>query len=288
MATTAQGADPARWQDILLALADIDAGMAAGTGIKAGILANLRPGWLKAADDGSPELRLALALAAQYGVRHHWLPLDKSGRRLATTDEGRRLAHDPRVVCFGRDLLADAVALVSRRLVESTQSANGTLDLAPVHLSTTADLRDIAAFLQGGLDHGRILRLARAFMMLDMAALRAAPPNLRTPIERRVPVDDAYAMLRFCLLPKYCTDRGRWMIPVQPSIYRRLAAGDLPTAIRMAAQHLRAHGLVPPILSATGDPNLLAASMAFPISCSSRDELFQAFVTTNQTQGEQA
>jgi CRISPR-associated protein Csx17 len=126
MDVTSQGSDPLRWQDILLSLADIEACIAAGSGISAGIISNLCPGWLKAADDRSPEIRLALALAAQYGIRNYWLPLNTFGNRLETTDKGKRLAHDPRVVCFGRDLISEAIAFVNRRLVEEEDGGYGT------------------------------------------------------------------------------------------------------------------------------------------------------------------
>jgi CRISPR-associated protein Csx17 len=286
MAVTSQGSDPLRWQDILLALAEIEACMASGSGISAGILSSLRPGWLKAADDRSPEIRLALALAAQYGIRNHWLPLDPYGKRLATTDEGKRLAKDPRVVCFGRDLVSDALALVNRRIVEAAQDGGGNLNMTPVNGALTADLRDIASFLQGGLNHGKIMRLARAFMMLDLSALREAPRCLQPPALSGAPVDDAFTMIRFCLLPKHCVTGREWKIPLKAEIYRRLSSGDQPTAMRLAVQHLRAHGFVPPLQIAAGDPRLLAASMAFSLSCSSRDELLQSFITTPTNQGE--
>ena len=283
-AVTAHGADPLRWQDLLLALADADAGLAVGTGIAAGALTGLRPGWLAAADDGSPELRLALSLAAQYGLRHHFLPLDRFGR-LATTDEGKRLAADPRVVCAGRDFFADALALVQRRLVESAGNKDGLVDLTPVHAAVTADLRDLSVFLQGGLDCGRILRLARALMMLDMAALRENPRQLRPPEGHGVPVDDAYAMLRFCLLPRHLITGNEWRIPVQEAVFRRLVAGDLTGAIRRAVSHLQAHGRIPPIRVAAGDARLLAASLAFPISRSTRDELHRHFISPTNEKG---
>jgi CRISPR-associated protein Csx17 len=286
MAVTSQGSDPLRWQDILLALAEIEGCMAAGAGLSAGILSSLRPGWLTAADDRSPEIRLALSIAAQYGVRNHWLPLDKYGKRLVTTDEGKRLANDPRVVCFGRDFVSDALALVNRRIVEASQDGGGNLIMTPVHGALTADLRDIASFLQGGLNHGKIMRLARAFMMLDLSALRDAPLCLQPPALSGVPVDDAFTMIRFCLLPKHCVTGKEWKIPLKAEVYRRLNSGDLPTAMRLAFQHLRAHGFTPPLQIAAGDPRLLSASMAFSISCSSRDELLQSFITTPTKQGE--
>jgi hypothetical protein len=123
-------------------------------------------------------------------------------------------------------------------------------------------------------------------MMLDVSALRETPRCLEPSASPGVPADDAFAMIRFCLMPKHCITGREWNIPLKAEVYRRLASGDLPTAIRLAVQHLRAHGFVPPIQIATGDPRMLAASMIFSFSCSSRDELLRSFVTTPNNQGE--
>ena len=75
-----------RWQAILLAAVDIEHLQVAGTAIEAGPIPALRPDWVAAVWDASPEVRLALALgsaAAGYTregrpidpVRHHTLPL---------------------------------------------------------------------------------------------------------------------------------------------------------------------------------------------------------------------
>lgn len=285
MTVAARGGEPSRWQDLLLTLANIDACMAAGTGIQAGILTRLRPGWLKAADDGSSELRLALALAAQYDIRRHWLPLDEKGSRLKTANEGKSLAKDPRVVCYGRDFLADAIALVDRRLVESAQAGEGVLNLTPVHPVLTADLRDLSAFLRGSVDDGRIGRLTRALMMLDLNALREAPLQLRPSEGERDSIDDVYPLFRFCVLTKNLAETNQWAIPAQHGVFRRLASGDLPSAIQQAVRHLRSHSIVSPVAHATGDARRLAACMAFPISRKTRDRLFRSFVSTPQQEG---
>jgi hypothetical protein len=80
------------------------------------------------------------------------IPLDRFGR-LATVDDGKRLAHDPRVVCAGRDFIADAIAVVKRRLVEKSGDSDGGLDLTPVcEAIAAADLQDVSDFLSGKLD----------------------------------------------------------------------------------------------------------------------------------------
>jgi len=116
-----------RWQSILLAAVNIESLQATGTAIQAGPIPPLRPEWVEAVADGSPEVRLALALGSAAGyfragrphdsVRFHWLPLQPGGRQFKISDQ--RLSNDPRVVARGRDPLRDLVALIERRLTES-------------------------------------------------------------------------------------------------------------------------------------------------------------------------
>ncbi|MDD2463569.1 MAG: type I-U CRISPR-associated protein Csx17 [Desulfobulbus sp.] len=291
LAVASNGSIPLRWQNILFAIAEID--LLAAKGVldgkdpsgnkrKGQILSSLQPGWITAADDGSPEFRLALALATQYGIRRHWLPLNGYGRLDDTCSSS--------VVCFGRDLIADAIACIERRLVESSGNVTRSFEQNPIRQTLCADLRDIAAFLQGGLDHNRILRLSRAFMALNANALKEQE---KIPVMRpkgQVVLDDAFALFRLCLAPKYWQEgnTGQGVIPVRANIFRRLASGDMANATRLAAGHLKTHGIVSPIQLATGDARLLAASLIFPLSRSSRDRLIQDFtINSTDSQGAQ-
>lgn len=284
LAVASNASIPLRWQNILLAIADID--LLAAKGVldgkdpndnkrKGQLLNSLSPGWITAADDGTPEFRLALALATQYGIRRHWLPLNKFGR---LDDTG-----STSVVCFGRNFLADAIACINRRLVESGGKASHALDQTPIRQYLCADLRDIALFLQGSLDHNRILHIARAFMTLDANALKEHEKISLPRPKSLFLIDDAFPLFRLCLQPKHWqgVDAAQNPIPVRADIFRKLASGDLSNATRLAAGHLRAHGIVSPIQNAAGDGRLLAASLIFPLSRYSRDRLIQAFTITS-------
>lgn len=264
LAVAANGADPIRWQNVLAALSDADALAAAlpPSKHKFGIVPKLRGGWLLAANDGSVEFRLAAAFASQEGIRRYFLPLNKYGNQL---DEKSCV----NVVCFGRDFVTDALAFLDRRLLDSAKDASRSLrQFAEVF----ASLSDVSAFLQGMLDTGRILSLVRALMAVDFKdTSRFASPCGREPPE------DAFALFRFCLAPRHWkTD-----IPARSDIFRRLASGDLASASRLAASHLRAHGFIPPLALAAGDSRLLAASLAFPLSSASRDILLRSFISVS-------
>lgn len=277
LAATAEAALPLRWQNILSAVAELDriAGKGgldskdpSGTRVKGSVLRDLGPEWIAASDDGSPEFRLAVALACQYRIRRYWLPLNKVGR---LDDAGA-----PSVVCHGRDLTSDCIAFINRRLIETVERNSRAFEQTPVRQGLCADLRDIAVFLQGGLDHHRLLRLARAFMALDIQALREKDAPLSRP-RGPIMIDDAFALFRLCLLPEH--QKGE--IPVRADIFRRLCSGDMPTAVRLAAMHLRAHGIASPLQRATGNARLIAASLAFPLSRFSHELLVHEFSIEN-------
>lgn len=273
LAATSDAALPLRWQNILQAIADMDLIAArggldgkdpSGNRVKGGVLKTLRPGWITAADDGSPEFRLAVALASQYRIRRHWLPVNQFGR---LDDAGA-----PSVVCHGRDLATDCIAFVNRRLIEAAGRNSRALAQTPVRQDLCADLRDITVFLQGGLELHRLLRLARAFMALDTKALKEEKIQISRP-EGPILIDDVFALFRLCLLPE-CLNSD---IPARADIFRRLSSGNLPDAARLAAAHLRAHGIPSPIRTAAGDARLIAASLAFPFSRFSFEKLVHEF-----------
>ena len=267
LAATTAAALPRAWQNILLALADLDALAASGT--FGHVAPALCPEWIPAADDGSPEFRLALSLANQYGIRHHFLPLNRFG----SFDKNDRSS----VVCFGRNLVADLVAFVDRRLVDASRSAFRALDQTPVKQNFCVRLADLDDFLAGRLDLVRLLRLSRGLMALDARELKNSTATIATHGAFSGYPGDAFALFRFCLPPRH----WRIDIPVRADIYRRLASGDMSAASRLAFQHLRAHGISPAIQVCTGDARLLAASLAFPLSTASRDALLKT-ITNNQ------
>jgi len=275
---------PARWQAVLLGLAAVEGIMVSGSGYKAGPVPRLRPEWVVAATDGSPEFRLALALALQArafsrdtrqpigAVRHHWLPLEKG--RFATTGTGSqtRLHAGPEVVMHGRRGIDDAIALVERRLIEAAQRGERRLPLVAAQRAH-AHPADLAALLAGEIDLDRTLALARALMALDGHAWTEHPLPPDPPADQRQ-ADDAWLVLRLALLPWPLKDGQR--IGTDPAIFRRLASGDVATAVELALRRLRAAGICSAVRTATASPEtarLWAAALAFPI-CRNTAEQF--------------
>ncbi|OQB43039.1 MAG: hypothetical protein BWY09_00311 [Candidatus Hydrogenedentes bacterium ADurb.Bin179] len=259
-----------RWQAILLAAADIEAIQATGTAIDAGPIPPLRPEWVEAVDDGSAEVRLALALgsaAAAYvkgrpidPVRFHWLPLEPNARRFKKSE--KRLAKDSRVIATGRDPVRDLAALVERRLIESGMKGQRDSRLVAAR-GCGARLDDLAQFLNGSLDIDKLLGLACAFMAIRWNRWNEGGPS---PLFSGLIPDEPWLAIRLANLP------GNWIndqhIPAEARIVRLLMSGDSSRAIDIACNRLRSAGIRPPLQAGMTDAvtaRLWAAALAFPI-----------------------
>lgn len=267
--------EPSRWQDLLLRLADVEAVQITGRGFAAGPIPPLRSEWVMAADDGSVEFRLALACARQRGrfprshaelegMRRHWLPLDGSRYRTTGTGGEKRLRVTNDQVMRGRDGIEDAIAIVSRRIIEASQSGERRLALDGEH--AFASPSDLSAFLDGDVDADRILHLARALMAIyrrgwhPSAAAAAASPDTGNP-------DDVWIAIRLAALPWPLGDRR--LIGIDPAMVRRLAAGDAASAFRLARLRLRGAGIHTPLRETAVSAEVSrrwAAALVFPIS----------------------
>ncbi len=286
--------EPGRWQGVLLMAADIETLQAAGTGFEAGPIPKLRPDWVEAADDGTPEFRLALALglaAAGRGksgypsdpVRRHWLPLDPQSARFLTQDRGLR--REAGVVASHRDALGACIAVVQRRLVEAAQREQRRLSLT-AGPRAGAELSDLAALIDGRVDLERCVALARAFMALDARAWASSSARARAAEAQAIGapnahgassielLDPGWIAIRLALLPFPLVGDRR--IPSDPSIVRRLESGDATVAVRLALRRLSAAGLRARFRTATVNPErarLWGAALAFPISLRSAARL---------------
>jgi len=279
---TQQPDNKSEWQAVLIALAQVEGVMATGSGFRAGPVPPLRPEWVMAADDGSPEYRLAVAFALQaaaFGknemkrwpidpVRRHWLPLDENKPwRFAVSGTGSQARLESRsdVVIFGRSGIDDAIALVKRRLIEAAQKGWRRLPLTPAFkaYSTSADL---AHLLSGNLDIDRTMVLARAIMSLDGKKWAANPLPPKPNPEEAYP-DDVWIAIRLAMLPWTLPD-GR-KIGIDPAIIRRLESGDAATAIELARRRLMAAGIITTFHCGTVTTHVArcwAAALAFPIT----------------------
>lgn len=275
---------PIRWQSILLAALEVEVLQRAGALLQLGPIPKLRPEWLRAADDGSAEWRLACSLASARirehhhrqsapSVRHHWLPLKPNGRALAVS-EGR-LQKDASVVFTGRDPLGDLSALLSRRVLESHLKGQPSFDLEP-RPGFEARPADLTAFLAGALDEARISQLARALMAVDWHQTSSRDWPVAPQSGADLP-DLPWIVLRLNFSP-YPLQEDR-NLRSDEAVLRRLLAEDSAGAIRLALRRLQTYGLRPSIHAAFTDPTTVrrwAAALAFPISAQTTQNFVRA------------
>ena len=261
-----------RWQAVLLAAAAVEAIQASGTAFKAGPIPPLSPDWVSASNDGSAEWRLARALGSaavtydRFGrpldpVRHHWLPLEKGGRRFRVKE--KHLLRDSRVVIGGRDPIADFSSLVERRLIEAAQRGQRQLPLEAAR-GCEAHPADLGALVAGEVDLDRVSALARVFMAVRWEQWKPSKP-VHSPTGSWP--DEAWIALRLACLPWPLYENRA--IPADDALIRRLMSGDGAAAVDIALRRLRAAGLRPPIRGAAADSTtarLWAAALAFPVS----------------------
>lgn len=289
-------ATPRDWRDLLIAVGDAElALLRSGKSPARRPLPRLRPGWIAALDDATPEgrcvLRLALALASQHrplvnekgelvfrnSIRQHFMPLSDGDR--FDLDERGRPKFGPDQVCAGRDLVADAIALVERRSVWARSSKKDGEHAPRLPLQAIpgceATLEEVGAWIRGEVSDREVLGLARALLALDWDQVRQARP----PLVERVPggtSEPVHLLFRLAHLPfdvpaLDAEDKTEVGVTVRldPEPLRRLAAGDLDGALRVAVRRLEASGLRPMLRRAVATASLarrLAASLAFPIS----------------------
>ncbi|MBL7964872.1 MAG: type I-U CRISPR-associated protein Csx17 [Flavobacteriales bacterium] len=270
----------------------------------------LRPDWLKAIRDVSPEFRLAASLAGlrMYLGKNETLHFRQHLEQVAVMGgKGRSwvkwLAPLRNDAVWHDGGLVDALnGILARRLMRAQQAGvKGWPDWSPRY----AMLDDITAFIEGRIDERLFADLLWGLVLIDWEQVAEQQREAREnrPDEgaerdeddttvlaaewdeeafRTVP-SSFYSLLRLCFQRKA---NGEDPIPLVPGILHRAMADDGDGAARLAARRLRASGLAPLTseLSVVGDvARRTAASMLFPIA--PRDmRLLAKYITEQESQ----
>jgi CRISPR-associated protein Csx17 len=249
----------AAFVDVLVAVGEIEAAIASSPAAEEKLrpVPRLTAEWATNADDGSPEFRLAAALAAE-GLREHLVPID-----LARPWEWRK-NDDLRVVWGTGSLVANLGAVLRRRdLDRSIRSKSEVSRDADREPRRTALLADIAAFIDGRVDDGMIAALARGLAIVDWPL--PAPPR-----RANAAVPAAFALLH---LAHRREPRPGVELPPTPGLLARALAGDVAAATQLAIRRLRSAGLPPrcsPIATPPDRARRIAAALAFPLAAADR------------------
>jgi len=263
-----QQADRAAVEKVLRQLGCIESLCASSPKIREafGPVPTLSYEWVRRADDGTPEFRIALALAGlslrgerdgknvYLGIRPHLAPV---------TFDAFDWDSNAYLACWSAGTLEHNLATVfhRRRIEAAHMNAEGEL----LRSRTGAKLKDVQCFLAEGTNDRRITELlwALACTKLDeFVAPKSQDTAAPTP---------AYALLKPLFTSESALRHLDWLQPdctlrLPAQIPARLAADDTATALELAWRRLRAlgvklPGMEPPTAVGIRGPRLLAALM---------------------------
>lgn len=235
--------------------------------------------WLSMADDGTPEFRLAAALASVTGK----YPLRKGGEahiplRVQMEPVAVRLSRGRligswhpeagRAVAWGGGGLIESLnAVLERRLLMTVMGGRGTYgDLGRV----TAAPGDVGEFIEGRTDDRRIEQLLWGCLLVNWPGVPIHTLASRKGGHRPWP-GAFYALLKLCHAGRKVVDRE---VPLVAGIHRLASRGDGPEAARFALRRLRGCGLNPAVSDiavAATTARRAAAALLFPISARTVD-----------------
>ena len=269
-----QRGQPRDLQDVLIAVGQAERWVSR-SGIRESVrpLANLSTEWLRHANDGLVEFRLARAMAS---ILHE---PERGQREVGPMRENLEpVATQPRVewkdgsvsyVWTAGDPLFNMLSVLQRRCLEGRMQGLG--EHPPLDSTYSARLSDVVAFLNGEVDIQRVadLALPLSFVRYWHRAESGDGQSFRTPLE----LSTAYAAMKLTLLPgtfkcpEFGEDRD---IRMEPRMLAMLRAGRVKDAYEVASRRLVASGLRP-VSDGPGIPDRseaarhLAAVLLFPI-----------------------
>lgn len=264
-------------------------------------IADLSQHWITAADDGSPEFRLALALASIQSANGKVGPLRAN---LEAVDWSKKQCKawaekDRSVVWSGSDLSSNLANVIQRRMMDATRAGCDALPIASHH---SVSLEVVSAFLAGELDELRIEQLLWGLLLVNP---RGMQPLKMVQVET-APLPREYALLKLLFIPTIPVIAAEGNAPIvirpEPRILPLLCAGRIDEACKIAANRLRVSGLSPipsalptgimrePVWESADASNAkrgqrLAAALLIPISRSSITQLIQLVTHVPATQG---
>ena len=235
--------------------------------------------WVDEANDGSPEFRVAAALAGlgvagqradgtkssalrkaddatgtqrspgALPMASHFAPIDEDRHVRCRPPAWSASTNTPNVVWGTGNLVSNMIAVLERRLVEAT--IRGLSD-KPFASASHARLADVAAFLSGDFDDSRCAAFLAGLIWARPAYLRMIPTAPPTPIAF------AYAALKPIFAPDETLRRLRALaetarLPVPPELIPQLRAGGnrldgraSDASVRTALARARGSGIPSP------------------------------------------
>lgn len=238
-----------------------------------GPLPPLSESWFHFTDDQSIECAIAASVASIFhktdgSIRMNIEPVEVEYGTL----KWARDTHVPRVVWKNTGMIRNMGDLLLRRCMDAHRQGITPL---PLDGRFPLPLEYVAAFLSGQTNDRAIEALIPAFSLIDWRKIRTAQP---TSPGHAYPVPAYYAITKLCLLPEKRNDQ---LIPYEPDILSRLAAGDLSGAVQSAARRLTGSGFPVTFRHATAPPRTalrLLASLLIPVNETARQKIIRQVV----------
>ncbi len=237
-----------QWQRLIMALGEAEKQMTKSprrtADNKLYPLPHLRPDWVKQADDGSPEFRLAVSLASIYDadlgpLRANMIPVALDRRYPAFNLDKM----DDNSVVWGEGTLTEnLIAVLERRLLEYRRRE---FEVLPFRARQPADLADVRLFIEGAVDEAKLERLLWGLNAVDWYKVRSDSSSVRTA-DPLIPAP--YALLKLTHLPgpvRFDFGDAGVQVPLDPAIFAKGKAGQVASACRVASRRLSASGLYP-------------------------------------------
>ncbi|MCF6210258.1 MAG: type I-U CRISPR-associated protein Csx17 [Gammaproteobacteria bacterium] len=245
--------------------------------------------WFAAARDNSIEFRIAAALAGLQGVKEHPLPMrvhlspldPKEEKYPAWLLEGKK--HQYRTWHHG-GLEKNLLAVLEKRLLLAQKDGFGD---KPLGGWPGADLASIATFLAGETNDNRITQL-----VAGLAHCRSPRHIEWEPVENSFAIPATFTLLKLVMTPNRQLRRCGLLteneyLPIPVGLVRRLAAGRIDDAVRLAQRRLRIAG-ISPLPGSPGSAGLtgsrLAAALLIPLSDVSVRDLYRSISQQNNKQ----
>ncbi|MFA6960865.1 MAG: type I-U CRISPR-associated protein Csx17 [Opitutaceae bacterium] len=274
-AASAQDNNPDTAQELLIALGECERALS-GASEKWRADSFLKPlpplprGWIKAIDNGSPEYRLAAALASLsvrfkkdfFPIRRHLEPVKVIPGEKSWTDWSDEARNE--VVWHEGSVIDVLCAIIKRRLLLAKSAGEPSW---PEYARLTAWPSDIAAFIEGRIDETRFAQLLWGMSLIDFSGDALTGDQMPTPPEKAYDETTPafYAQLKLCFAGRLPEDKR---VPIEPVIFNLAASGDGARASTQALRRLHGSSIpVTPIhIPLAGDAaRRSAAALLFPL-----------------------
>lgn len=231
-----------RLQDVLLSTGLAEQGIAGSESSRPWLSPLLlSPGWLKAADDGTPEYRIAAAVASIFSedepgsIRENIEPVVRKRGKWQWEQTGKQVSLT--------DLVRTFSAILEKRLLLAKRH---NLGHAPLASRINANHADINAFLGGFLDERKILSLLTGLVLVDWSAVKEGDlPSWKIADDRP---DSLYSLLKLLFLPaplSWPPGSKPVSVKLEPALLGLLRSGNVAGGIEVALRRLQASGFTP-------------------------------------------